>query len=107
MERFIRRPNVDLYHGVRVTKETVLEYKSDNVEQKVENLVLYTTLRARGEGYESESRIKVDLAEGDVLIFEDEGRGYIKPVEKVVTIEEAIEDLLDVKGVLEDDVCTE
>ena len=107
MERFIRRPNVDLYHGVRVTKETVLEYKSDNVEQKVENLVLYTALRAKGEGYESESRIRVDLADGDVLIFEDEGRGYIKPVEKVVSIEEAIEDLLDVKGVLEDDVCTE
>ena len=107
MERFIRRPNVDLYHGVRVTKETVWEYKSDNVEQKVENLVLYTALRAKGEGYESESRIRVDLADGDVLIFEDEGRGYIKPVEKVVSIEEAIEDLLDVKGVLEDDVCTE
>lgn len=107
MERFIRRPNVDLYHGVRVTKDTVLDYKSDNVEQKVENLVLYTTLRAKGEGYENESHIKVYLEEDDVLIFEDEGRGYIKPVERVVTVDEAIADLMDVKGVLEDDVCSE
>lgn len=107
MERFIRMPNVDLYHGVRITKDTVLDYKNDNVEQTVENLVLRTTLRAKGEGYESESHIRVDLAEGDILIFVDENRGYIKPVERLVTVEEAIEGLADVKEVIEDDVCTE
>ena len=107
MERFIRMPNVDLYHGVRITKDTVLDYKNDNVEQTVENLVLRTTLRAKGEGYESESHIRVDLTEGDILIFVDEGRGYIKPVERLVTVEEAIENLADVKEVIEDDVCTE
>lgn len=107
MERFIRMPNVDLYHGVRITKDTEFEYKSDNVEQKVENLVLYTTLRTKGENFESESHIKVNLSEGDILVFEDDGRGYIKPVEKMVTIDEAIENLTDVKEVVEDNVCSE
>lgn len=107
MERFIKMPNVDLYHGVRITEDTVLDFKNDNVEQKVENLVLQTTLRAKGDGYESESHIKVYLTEGDVLIFVDENRGYIKPVEKLVTVDEAIEALTDVKEVVEDDVCTE
>ena len=39
----------------------------------------------------------IQLADGDVLIFEDEGRGYIKPVEGFVTIEEAIADLENIK----------
>ena len=39
------------------------------------------------------------LEEGDILIFEDNGRGYIKPVEAFATIEEAIEDLECIKGI--------
>ena len=31
------------------------------------------------------------------LIFEEEGRGYIKPAEEIVTIAEAIEDLTNIK----------
>ena len=37
------------------------------------------------------------VKEGDVLIFEDEGRGYIKPVEDFVTIDEAIADLSNIR----------
>ena len=32
-----------------------------------------------------------------ILVFEEEGRGYIKPVEQFVTIEEAIEELTNIK----------
>ena len=39
----------------------------------------------------------IKLKEGDILIFEEEGRGYIKPVEDFVTIEEAIGDLTNIK----------
>ena len=35
----------------------------------------------------------IQLSEGDILIFEEEGRGYIKPVEEFVTVKEAIEEL--------------
>jgi hypothetical protein len=97
MEVFIMKPSVNLYPGVRVTKDTVLEYKNDKVEQKVENLVLHSIIHATGENYESVYDTKIQLNEGDILIYDDENRGYIKPVEQFCTIEEAIEDLEHIK----------
>jgi hypothetical protein len=99
MEVFIMKPSVNLYPGVRVTKDTVLEYKNDKVEQKVENLVLHSIIHATGENYESVYDTKIQLNEGDILIYDDENRGYIKPVEQFATIEEAIDDLVNIKGV--------
>lgn len=99
MEVFIMKPSVNLYPGVRVTKDTVLEYKNDKVEQKVENLVLHSIIHATGENYESVYDTKIQLKEGDILIYDDENRGYILPVEQFCTIEEAIEDLQNIKGV--------
>jgi sporulation protein YlmC with PRC-barrel domain len=99
MEVFIMKPSVNLYPGVRVTKDTVLEYKNDKVEQKVENLILHSIIHATGENFESVYDTKIQLNEGDILIYEDEGRGYIKPVEQLCTIEEAIVDLESIKGV--------
>lgn len=97
MERFIMKPIVNLYPGIRVTKDTVLEYKNDKVEQKVEELVLHSIIRTSSEKYESVSNVKVNLEEGDILIFEDEGRGYVLPVEQFCTIAEAIDDLENIK----------
>jgi precorrin-4 methylase len=93
------KPSVNLYPGVRVTKDTVLEYKNDKVEQKVENLTLHSIIRTSGENFDSVYDTTIRLEEGDILIYEDEGRGYIKPVEQMVTIEEAVEDLQNIKGV--------
>jgi hypothetical protein len=97
MEVFIMRPNITLYPGVRVTKDTVLEYKNEKVEQKVENLVLHSVVRAKGEQFEGVYDTTIYLEEGDILAFEDEGRGYIKPAEALVTVEEAIADLENIK----------
>lgn len=97
MEVFIMKPSVNLYPGVRVTKDTVLEYKNDKVEQKVEELVLHSIIHATGENYESVYDTKIQLNEGDILIYDDENRGYIKPVEQFCTIEEAIDDLANIK----------
>lgn len=97
MQVFIRRPSIDFFTGVRVTKDTVLEYKSENIEQKIENLILHTVMQIKGEGYESTNHTTIYLNEGDVLLFEEEGRGYIKPVEDFVTIAEAIDDLTNIK----------
>ena len=99
MEVFIMKPSVNLYPGIRVNKDTVLEYKNDKVEQKVENLVLHSIIHATGENYESVYDTKIQLNEGDILIYDDENRGYIKPVEQFATIEEAIDDLVNIKGV--------
>lgn len=99
MQVFIRKPSIDLYPGIRVTKDTVLDYKNDNVEQHLEGLVFHSVTRVRGEGYESTYNTTIALCEGDVLVFEEEGRGYIKPVDSFVTIKEAIDDLTNIEGV--------
>lgn len=93
MEKFIRKPSIDMLAGIRVTKDTVLEYENENVKQRLENLCFHSVTRVKGDGYESVYDTTIHLKEGDILIFEEEGRGYIKPVEEFVTVKEAIEEL--------------
>lgn len=99
MQVFIRKPSIDLYPGIRVTKDTVLEYENENVQQSLKNLVLCSVTWVKGDGYESMYRTTIQLHEGDILVFEETGRGYIKPVEDFATIEEAIDDLTNILGV--------
>lgn len=98
MKNFILRPSVDLYPGIYVDRNTVLEYKNDRVEQKLEGLVLHSVTKVKGDGFESTYDTTIHLQEGDILVFEDEGRGYIKPVEKMATIDEAIADLESIRS---------
>lgn len=93
MQNFVRRPSIDLYPGIRVEKNTVLSYKNDSVDQTLQNLVFHSKTKAKGDTYESVYDTTIQLNEGDILIFEEEGRGYIKPVETFVTVAEAIEEL--------------
>lgn len=97
MRNYIVKPSIDLYPGIKVDKDTVLEYESENVKQSVKDLVLRSVAKVKGEGFESIYDTTVFLNEGDILVYEDEGRGYIKPVEELVTIEEAIADLTNMK----------
>ena len=97
MNNFIRKPSIDLMPGIRVTKDTQLEFENENVKQSIRDLVLHTVATINGKGYESKCETKIYLDEGDVLLFEEDGRGYIKPVEGFVTIEEAIDDLTSIK----------
>lgn len=99
MQVFIRKPSIDLYPGIRVAKDTVLEYKNENVEQKLENLVFHSVTKVTGANFESVYDTTIQLQEGDILVFEEEGRGYIKPVEQFATIAEAIEDFENIKDV--------
>ena len=97
MEKFIMKPSIDLYPGIKVTKDTKLDFKNNNVEQTIENLTFHSITKVTGEGYESIYDTTIELKEGDILVFEDEGRGYIKPVEEFVTVKEAIEELENIK----------
>jgi hypothetical protein len=98
MQNFIRRPSIDLVPGIRVTKDTELEFKNENVTQSVRGMMLHTISKVAGDGYESKCDTFIRLEEGDVLLFEEDGRGYIKPVDSFVSIAEAIEDLESIKG---------
>ena len=97
MKKFINKPSIDMYVGIVVDKDTKIEYKNDNVDQKIENLVMKSITKVIGDGYESEYHTTVQLKEGDIIIFEENGRGYIKPVEEFVTIGEAIKELENIK----------
>ena len=98
MTNYIRKPSIDLYPGIKVAKDTVLEYKNENVKQTLKNLVFHSVTKVKGEGYRSKYDTTIQLEEGDILIFEEEGRGYIKPVESFVTIQEAIDELENIKA---------
>ena len=99
MEVFIRKPSIDLFCGIKVNKDTKFEYKNDNVEQSLENLVFHSKTKVKGESFESIYDTTINLAEGDVLIFEEDGRGYIKPVDAFCSITEAIEELANIKDI--------
>ena len=56
MQVFVRKPSIDLYPGVRVDKDTVLEYKNENVEQRLEGLVFRSKTKVR---YRADRRVPV------------------------------------------------
>lgn len=97
MQRFVRKPSIDMYAGIKVTKETELNYENENVKQELKDLVFHSITRVKGEWFESTYDTTIYLKEGDILIFEEEGRGYIKPVEEFVTISEVLEDFENIK----------
>lgn len=99
MQKFISKPSIDMLAGIKVTKDTTLEYKNENVDQVLKDLIFDSRTVVKGENYTSEYHTIINLKEGDVLIFEEEGRGYIKPVEQFVTVAEAIEELEHIKEV--------
>lgn len=97
--KFIRKPSIDMYAGIKVTKETEFTYQNENVNQTLKDLVFHSVTKVKGENFESVYDTTIQLSEGDVLVFEEEGRGYIKPVEEMMTIPEAIEELSCIKDV--------
>ncbi len=99
MQKFIRKPSIDMYAGIKVTKDTAFEYENENVKQTLKDLVFDSITTVKGETYTSAYHTVINLKEGDILIFEEEGRGYIKPVEEFVTVAEAIEELGYIKEV--------
>lgn len=99
MKVFIRKPSIDMYAGITVTKDTELTYENENVKQELKDLVFHSVTKVKGENYVSTYDTTITLNEGDVLVFEEEGRGYIKPVEDFVTVEEAIKDLEAIRGI--------
>lgn len=99
MQKFIIKPNIDIYQGIVVREDTEMDFENENVTQTLKNLELHTISRLEGKNYKSVADTTVYLEAGDIIIFADEKRGYIFPVDRLVTIEEAIDDLTNIKGV--------
>lgn len=95
MRNYIKNPDVTIYKGVEVNKNTKLKFdrKDGKLKQRLKNLefVQYETREA--DNFESETKTTIHLKEGMIVLYEDENRGYVVPVERYVTIGEALEDL--------------
>ena len=92
MRKFIFKPDITLYSGVLVNKDTKLEYKNDNVEQKLEDLTLRMTTYTKENNYEVTSNLVFHLNEGDILLF-DEEVGYQVPKVPMTTLKDALSDI--------------
>lgn len=100
-ELFVEQPDISLKKGIKITKEIKLTYKNEKVEQELKDLKLETYIEDEGtngiNSYTSKSYIKINLNEGDVLLF-DENRGYYMPTYPVESIEDAISDIESLRG---------
>lgn len=92
MRKFILKPDITLYSGVQVTKDTKLEYRNENVVQSLENLVLEMTTYTKENNYEARSNLTFHLSEGDILLF-DEEVGYQVPRVPMTTLRDALIDI--------------
>lgn len=97
--KVVLKPDMDLLPAIKVNKDTKFTFENENVKQKLENLVFDSVLYQKGENYTSEYHTIINLKENDILVFEENSRGYIKPVEEVMTVEEAIKELEEIKEV--------
>lgn len=93
-EMFVIMPDCkDTFEGIKVTKETKLEFKNDKVEQKIENLKLYSKTTIKGENFKSITDLEMDLQEGEILLLEEENRGFFLARNIVIgTVDEAIDE---------------
>ena len=92
MRKFVVKPDLTLYSGVLVNKDTKLEYKNENVTQKLENLKLEMTTYTKENNYEVTSNLTFHLSEGDILLFDSEV-GYQMPKIPMSTLKDALGDL--------------
>lgn len=98
MQKFIFKPSLELIPGIKVTKDTEFVYERENIKQTLKDLVFHSITKAKGENFESTIDTTITLNDGDILVFEEEGRGYVKPATNcVTTIAAAIEDLTNIK----------
>ena len=93
LEDYVRTPDITIYKGLKVTKQTNIEFKSKYGRQKIKNLIYTRWERKETDKYISETKTTVPLKEGTLIIFQGEEQGYVVPAEKFEPIDEAIEEL--------------
>lgn len=94
MRKFIMKPDISLFEGVQVFKDTDLSFKSEDgyIEQTIKDLVLTIHKKEENNKYKSETDLKIFLDEGEIVLFEED-RGYFLPSVPMSTIKDGKEDL--------------
>ncbi len=95
MKNLILIPNCEIYKGIVVDENTTLKYenKDKTISQELKNLEFIQTQIIETSEYKTETKTTIYLKKGMVVLFENEERGYVVPVNKYVTIKEAIQEL--------------
>jgi hypothetical protein len=95
MRNFIKCPDVTIYKGFKVDKSSTLTFTREDgkLKQELKDLEFIQYETRETEEYTSETKTTIHLKEGMVVLYEDENRGYVVPLERFVTIGEAHEDL--------------
>lgn len=93
MNYYVVRPDLTPYEGVKVDKNTDLVFENERVKQSVKDLKLTSEYIFKNEKFSSITKTIINLDEGEILLFENEDRGYFLPKDTpICTIETAIED---------------
>jgi len=93
-EVYVLLPETKCWYGVKVDKNTRLTFENEFVKQRIEDLVLHSDTIEENEEFKSEVHLKVNLKEGDILLLEEEKRGYFLPRDiPIGTIDEAFSEL--------------
>lgn len=93
MNYYVIRPDLTPYEGIKVTKDTKIKYSNDRVKQEIKNLMLHSEYTIVTEDFTSKNILDIKLKEGDILLFENENRGYFLPKDvSIAPIKVAIED---------------
>lgn len=95
MKNLILIPNCEIYKGFTVDEKSTLKYenKDKTLRQELNNLEFVQYQKTDSPKYSTETKTTIHLKKGMVILFEDEERGYVVPVNKYVTIKEAIQEL--------------
>lgn len=106
MEKFIIQPSIKVFVGLTVKRDSVIDFKNDVVEQHLKDLVLTTKINKEsdynGLKTNEESIIKTELKEGVRLIMSEE-EGYVISPYKMATIDEAVEQLNEIKEIYKEE----
>ena len=95
MKNLILIPNCEIYKGYIVDENTTLEYENNDktIKQKLSNLEFTQIQIVNTPEYTTETKTIIHLKKGMTVLFENEQRGYVVPVNRYVTIKEAIQEL--------------
>lgn len=95
---YVQIPEPNVYYGIKVSKDTKEEFVNDFVKQKIENLILYTDYTVQSERFVSKIHNELKLQEGELLLLEEENRGFFLPKDvKFGSIDEAVEEIMFIK----------
>lgn len=93
MKYYVIRPDLTPYEGIIVDKNTNITYENESVKQCIRDLKLISEYTFKNDKFSTTTKTIINLDKGDVLLFENENRGYFLPKDTpICNIETAIQD---------------